>query len=727
MRPNLQTITVKYYLRSICLIAFSILALIIGNIQFISFAQDSPKKLIELASGPPNIFKKNLGDQSYVTVITKKLANAKVIWINKDYFRARKMAIPSEKEVLDSFAWGIHSPGEPFNAFLKEEKIFMADRYGGGGLALNQGSGRAASAGDFQIKGIGRTPLVGEKMKNDHANGLVPFHEYREAIFGEINQDLPHKGNRVVAIIDRGTEFQLKDGKTHRAIMIIREDPLRPAHFVEAWHAGDKFKISELKRVKQASQYFINSLPLPLQYQNSKDSIKIREGMYQYTKNIAEQFATAYSQKLYHGGTSLSNIEINGRWLDYGTQTSQPGYGPIQILDHIEHSGKVEQIESTFISEFITEIQKKFPPEISQYLPSNRELKNLFKSHYQQKLEQNFLKLTGIPDTIIDKIYPMYNSSSFAKSLINTAQAGGKNTVGRFKVPEKITSFDLAEILTVLSDNWPSDVTHLAKALTPLMPGAINSISRKILAQDYSHFMSKVEEIALEEGILKDALIKFIRINVKLKNKKTPDIYRWKMMDEDFKLIAQYNNDFNPIPIRKIIDKRIANSKRNFEGLNPFHALIEEKIDSLTGGRIRFLFDATRDTYKVELIMPTNKAKNKAYLFGKKIMLTPSGPNNLQYKLSNQLQTKVKWISEIDNNKDFIKLSIPLSNTQGKLTIFTKSKRRAAIELTSISIEVPDNTLKKFNKFQSSKCNTVSEIIAEVLLTFKNLKIDTKL
>ena len=262
--------------------------------------------------------------------------------MNLAYLQEHGIHLPSKgltpalkKQILNSLAYAVPSENSPRSAFdRKKTKIFYADRYGGFGIGLNWGSGRSASAGAFQLKGIGITPLLAANPGHGHSNGAVSLDEgIREAVWGEVNQELPFGGNRVIAIIDKGTKTTDKYGELQRDVLIVRECAIRPAHFLAAEAseaAADKWPITEKERITYNSYLLVEALPHPVDgapFESTREAA----GLLEYTRRVARQYAAAVALKLFHGATSPSNIEFSGRFVDYGVQTALSGYGHVTV------------------------------------------------------------------------------------------------------------------------------------------------------------------------------------------------------------------------------------------------------------------------------------------------------------------------------------------------------------------------------------------------------------
>ena len=151
--------------------------------------------------------------------------------------------------------------------FDDDVTVGYADRYGGSGIGLNGGSGRAAVVNGYLVKGVGRTPLVSSLTDESHASGGAYLEEsIRETIFAEIvRAEFPCSAIPVLAIIDTGLIqiFEESAGpKMERRTLLIRPSFIRPAHFerATAYFSGNpKEGQQDTLRV---SQFFTQVVPL---------------------------------------------------------------------------------------------------------------------------------------------------------------------------------------------------------------------------------------------------------------------------------------------------------------------------------------------------------------------------------------------------------------------------------------------------------------------------------
>lgn len=143
--------------------------------------------LAEKASGPPQI---GLPMDNYEQITAFRLKDAKILWYNKDLLEELGFKIAStgltddqQHKLLDIFAYSSNAKLSHELVDKDKSKILYADYYGGNGLNGNYGSGRAASSGQFQIKGMPTPMIRKDSESNDHNSGTANILDgFREAI-----------------------------------------------------------------------------------------------------------------------------------------------------------------------------------------------------------------------------------------------------------------------------------------------------------------------------------------------------------------------------------------------------------------------------------------------------------------------------------------------------------------------------------------------------------------
>jgi hypothetical protein len=261
----------------------------------------------------------------------QRLTSAKVVWINHRWFGERGIDVSDDRTLSRVSDWLLHTFAWKSSAFAHQERRqndctqLYCDRYGStAGTPVHGGSGRVATFGHFQAKGIGVTPLVGVGGSEGHAHGYVSLHEcIREAIVSEALQAaLPWGSVPSLAIIDTGERFsspdasELLDQDVPRGIL-IRPAVVRLAHFERA----PMFRTSRTSgAVSQVDDHarcrdFVAAWLSGFRGQSLNEP---RPTLDEVARRLAHQLAFCHVNRIVSGGFFSTNTGILGELLDFG-------------------------------------------------------------------------------------------------------------------------------------------------------------------------------------------------------------------------------------------------------------------------------------------------------------------------------------------------------------------------------------------------------------------------
>lgn len=321
------------------------------------------------------------------------LGNATVIWgdASEDWHRYGLT-------VGDPAAAGTHSSDEA-------REVAYADRYGGAGLRDNGGSARCGIVDGYQIKGIGPTPLLGQRMTYEHRHGRMTLVEaIEEAVWGEIlTSALPHGALRTRAVISSGLSHKpTLNVDAQRSGLVVRDVVLRPAHFMRAlyhrtFNAEGHRTFIDTDRVRRAITLLPKALPRHREV-NEVEWIALPErrrltlGLCEWVWRMAEQSAASKARRLLHGAVSPSNMGLDGAWLDYGSVSVSPNF-----CNHRHFNPGFWDDGRRYLallSDLCFYIEKYFPFETP--VVHKDELVASFQDRYEYSLRQEFCALAGL-------------------------------------------------------------------------------------------------------------------------------------------------------------------------------------------------------------------------------------------------------------------------------------------------------------------------------------------
>lgn len=263
---------------------------------------------------------------SYIPFKAIKLASPELVWINQELL---EMSGLTEEDVIHNFSYV--TPDYISTSGLDESDwvFFLADRYGSRYEACNGGSARCGIRNGWQVKGIGRNPLVSRNIDRDHAHGMLCLTKaISEALWGEIcHRELPYGAVRTLAIIKTGVwmdaDYGLPENNRQPCALAIREVAVRPAHFERAtffWPGNSHMQLrnDDAARVQQAIERLNQFLP--------SGERGLVAGLICFVERMACQMAVSRVKGIPHGSLTSSNISIDGRYLDFGTVSSVPDF-----------------------------------------------------------------------------------------------------------------------------------------------------------------------------------------------------------------------------------------------------------------------------------------------------------------------------------------------------------------------------------------------------------------
>jgi hypothetical protein len=259
-----------------------------------------------------------------------KLTNAKLCWWDKES-KLHNDYMGDEAKFINDFSYLTISLNESLNHRLNNQDMvtMRAEIYGGDGCGGNAGGVRCGILNGFQMKGIGRNPLVGRNVHQNHSNGTLNLIDGAlELIYAKIlDRFLPNGAVNIPAIIYTGnnTAFSRygkdEEYSSDHGCIILREPALRPAHFMPCEnYTGSLTELSSQFKSKR----------IEVLYDNLKNICGDNKGFVKFICEFilisASQFSHAKIFGLMHGTLSFSNQSLDGRWLDLTCTTFIDGY-----------------------------------------------------------------------------------------------------------------------------------------------------------------------------------------------------------------------------------------------------------------------------------------------------------------------------------------------------------------------------------------------------------------
>jgi len=272
----------------------------------------------------------------YVPFTAHHFRRASVIWLNERYWCERGLDLGDAAvagdladRLLARFGASTFGDFDDGDTFLDTAVPLHADRYGGTFGHSHGGSGRAGTAGLFNAKGVGATPLRDPDANWHHSHGCMWLEEaVREAIFSEVCwRAFPWRSNPVVAIIDTGENVRGAAGTVGaRRAIAVRPAALRVSHLernVLFGTAGtaDSDQYRDFLRTGEVIGH-VRRTGLSA---SGRDGAVVKDGndedvglLATVMARICAQAGFGRAHRLFHGDYLSSNICVSGALIDFG-------------------------------------------------------------------------------------------------------------------------------------------------------------------------------------------------------------------------------------------------------------------------------------------------------------------------------------------------------------------------------------------------------------------------
>ena len=606
-------------------------ALLLSILPFASTPKSiAAETLRALATGLPPEATAPLRPSSFVPVEAQRLTKAQILWVNWDLLAEMGVTIPPggltpefAKEILDTMAYAVPRTTDSAAAFdSNQKKTFYADIYGGNGMGYAQGSGRAAAAGKFQIKGIGITPLVdttkdepdvGESLYKrifrfvstfTHSHGGASLSEaVREAIWGEIlHRELPKGAGRIAFVLSTGTQTAYWGVASEPRALIVRQNSVRPGHFMTNWHRGFENADAEAARVRELFSGLAEAMPVPADRRLKKGTPKyLARQLEEAAENVAHKFAAEYSRSIFHGATSSSNIEIDGRAIDFGPMTTVHGF-PKALFADSEPAGDTQALEVNVLEDFIKDVRAHAPEGWAAELPTMSQMRKIAREAYQTQLNRDFLWLAGTPQELSEKVATSEAGITLSRLLQKAARAGNEAPVStRWSVPEFTGKYELHAILQVLSFAERSqDVLKTINELAGVIP---DRALRMEIVKAYEAYVAQSNRFAAARGVSAENLAKLRQLAIERRGRPLPDLYRDVRKAVSDRAYMQVRGEtYAEEHIGTWIDEAVSKAAKT-DLCGPFCVDIEERRHGESGTTLRRYFDARTGETLVQMTL----------------------------------------------------------------------------------------------------------------------------
>jgi hypothetical protein len=594
----------------------------------------------------------SLPSSAFVPVRARRLRNARVVWVNWPLLRELGADVgPTgltpqvERVLLHAFAYRIQGEGDDPAAFVGRAKLFRADRYGGDGVAPNTGSGRAAAIGVMQIKGIGVTPLADPTTPHEHRHGNLYLGDaLREAAWGELNHlETPHGSNRVLAVIDVGSEFTLADGRLRRRGLLIRPLPLRPAHFMLNFYANPE--PTEFRRLQQ---HLARALSVEQVGRALPAAQRIRSGLLQLAQRSAQQHATLMAHRAPHGAMSSSNIELSGKLLDFETQSTQPGHGPTLAIPGSRYRSDSATSLSTMLRTLAFSATLGLPKRLSRAVPSHAELASTLVDAHGQALLSQLMTLCGFPEFVLGVQPPTACYVRLAMRIQDLACDEGEPTGIERGVPAWTGTYDVGNVLFCLACLHHRGM-HVAKRA---LVEARSDGKLTALIESYFTFRDELDEVARVQGVAPEVLDELVIRVASVRNAKRPELYLPQLQRRNALILADYLGKSDAAIVGRQIESLIDGNRRFFAD-SPAKCVIREWTDRVSGATVRYSF-VPHKGYLLEVMAPAQQGL--VHFFGQQLALASDAAASASMRLGSPGKPAVRQRFKVSREPGAVRL-----------------------------------------------------------------------
>ena len=538
-----------------------------------------------------------LGSATYKTMLLHELPHAQTYFIDTDLLLEKKLAAPQDSEAVRSrkllslYGYAAKAEGEFGGTYGEKTKQALVDGTGGLGLNGNLGSGRAAIIDDWQIKGSGKTMMVNSRSDNGHRNGASPVTEgvWEAAVSNILFNELPYGSFRILSLITTGAKMSNEADAWPRGLM-LREDPLRPSHYVQNPDGLEIHPEFESARVSEAMKNIVTALPKPIGYVSQNRQADFIVGIHEFIHRQAVQQGFMWAHSLMHGATSPANAGLDGRMIDFGTFAAFEGYPKAQILEVEGYFGEVDVIHKDLIKDTRDSWVKTLPADLLKVLPSEQALFDFYEKEFENVRHAEMLRLAGAFTELAPKLYDTSAGNELARTLIKMAEAGNETLVKVYAGEKAVNkgTYSLPKILAQLAASHLETLNANDAGLSGLVP---DSHLRETLVRSYKQTFGMQKSLASTFGVSAFGEAAYREHAVKIRNHKYTALFeetRW----GDKVNVAVREQMANPAShsVQQAIEGIMKDSRREYWDAAPFTIVISEKI-APNGDRIRHVLD----------------------------------------------------------------------------------------------------------------------------------------
>ena len=538
---------------------------------------------VQAASKTPN--KDILGAATYMSMPLYKVQNAQVVWVDPLLAVESKVANPNDpmglinKKVIDKVGFAAKAEGEVGTVLTHQHVEALVDANGGIGLNGNLGSGRAAIIENWQIKGSGKTMMVLDSVDSWHRNGSSPMSEgLWEAAWSSVTfNELPYGSFRILANIATGGKVS-PEADAQPRVLIVREDPLRPAHYVLNIEGMKTHPEFEKNRIAEAMKNIVSALPKPVGYVSQNRQADFVVGVKEMIHRQAVQHGYMWSHSMMHGGNSPANAGLDGRMLDFGTFSAFDGYPRAMILDDDGYMGETRVIKNDVIKDIRDSWIKTLPADLLAVLPTQQQMFDQYDKEFDNVRHAEMLRLAGAFTEYAAALYDTSSGNELARTLVQMAEAGNEETIELFhaKNPFGRGTYNVGKVLVHLAslplERLSADESELRALIS-------DQALRVKLVAAYKKTFAAQREMTRAQNVTNNGESIYRFEAAQIRNHKLSSMYRIeKNYSRVMNAVRATQADPNSSIIADTINGMVNESRREFWDASPLTIVLSEKI-----------------------------------------------------------------------------------------------------------------------------------------------------
>jgi hypothetical protein len=504
--------------------------------------------------------------ESFAPLTTRRLSRPVLLWQDR---RAHELGFDATQVFCGP------CEGDAPQDYLDETRVEWADRYGGIGVGAAGGSGRCASFGGLQTKGVGATSLVAHNADAHHSSGTqTALSAMVETVFAQVFQAaLPFGAVPTLAVLLTRPPGDGGSVPSTTRALTLRPFVLRPAHFMRNLLNQDQRRpqgelapglTRDTYRVTQALTHFTQGLESALGLAPADPATTIDAGLRELTRRLACQFAASFAKRLPHGSVSCSNVSLSGQFLDYGMAHALPTYRRPADAQHDPWTESQRGLQTVLLLR--EQLDKYHPGLRAAAVASKEELTHLYGTVLERRLGIEMAKMAGLTEDLA-LACPEVHLSAWLQSMRRILVRGGEQLLAPREANSAWTELPIDPLRPDLNRVLAASAGHgepeaMDRSVAPLLGDA------DLRSQFVRAAMAVRQAVRPILGHAGGALDRYLAMQARRKNAVLPELER----DSWFRIgvVAQMlDGGFQPAAVQALLEDTLNRARYALADLAP--------------------------------------------------------------------------------------------------------------------------------------------------------------